>query len=151
VTQECLLSATTVSRPECPIIRWIQIQEAKALDRALHFQRIALNYVVNPLPGLLGAVGIKLDAIAKHLGSACNSLERDTIAGAGIKCRRGLVWEQEKPANPLSFGQGQRVEAESTFADKAQRGSPFLLVIRSVTGPITLPFWTHNIAVSGVT
>jgi hypothetical protein len=69
VAQERLLCATTVSRPECPIIGWIQIQEAKALDRALHFQCIPLDDVGNPLPGLLGAVGIKLNTVAKHWGS----------------------------------------------------------------------------------
>jgi hypothetical protein len=31
----------------------------------MNFQRVALDYIANPLPGLLSAVGIKLDAIAK--------------------------------------------------------------------------------------
>jgi hypothetical protein len=50
----------------------------------LHFQRIALDYVRNPLPGLLGTVGIKLDAVAKHIGAGGDRLEGDTIADAGI-------------------------------------------------------------------
>jgi hypothetical protein len=78
-----------------------------------------LDYVRNALPGLLGAVGIKLDAVAKHLRTISDNLERHAIADTGIERRRGLVWEQEKPANPLCLGQGQRVEAESTFALKA--------------------------------
>ena len=39
LAQEQLLGATTVSRPECPIIGWIQIEETRAFNRALHFQR----------------------------------------------------------------------------------------------------------------
>jgi hypothetical protein len=84
VAQERLLGAATVSRPQCPIIGWIQIQEAKALDRALHFQRISLDYFVNPLLGLLSAVGIKLDTVAKHLGAACDRLEGHAITDARI-------------------------------------------------------------------
>jgi hypothetical protein len=82
----------------------LSTKEAKALNRALHFQRIFLDDVGNPLPGLLGAVGIKFNAVAKHLDPAGDSLESHTIADAGVKCRRGLVWQQEKPANPLGFG-----------------------------------------------
>ena len=84
VAQERLLGATTVSRPEGPIVGRIQIEETKALDGALHFQRIALDYVGNPLPGLLGTVGIKLDTVAKHFGAAGDRLEGHAIADAGI-------------------------------------------------------------------
>jgi hypothetical protein len=84
MAQERLLGATTVSRPQCPIIRWIQIEEAKALDRALHFQCVALDDVRNPPPGLLGAVGVKLDSVAKHIGAGGDRLEGDTIADARI-------------------------------------------------------------------
>jgi hypothetical protein len=104
VAQERLLRAATVSRPQCPIVRWIQIQEAKALDWALHFQRISLDYVGDPLPGLIGAVGIKFDAITKHIGIAGDRLKRHPITNTRIKCRRRLVRKQEKPANPLGFG-----------------------------------------------
>ena len=86
VAQERLLGAATVSRPQCPIVRRIQIKEPKALDRALHFQRISLDDVGNPLPGLLGAVGIKLDTIAKHLSTAGDNLERHAIANARVDC-----------------------------------------------------------------
>jgi hypothetical protein len=125
VAQERLLCATTVSRPECPIVGWIQIQEAKTLDGALHFQRISLDNVGNPLPGLIGTVGIKLDAITKHLSTLSDGIEGHAIADTGIKCRRGLVWEQEKPANPLGFRQWQRKEPESAFALEAQGWAPF--------------------------
>ena len=84
VAQERLLGAATVSRPQCPIVRWIQITEPKALDRALHFQRISLDDVGNPLPGLLGAVGIKLDTVAKHLSTAGDNLERHAIANTRV-------------------------------------------------------------------
>jgi hypothetical protein len=50
----------------------------------MNFQRVALGYVGNPLTGLLGAVGVKLDAIAKHIGACGDRLEGDTIANAGI-------------------------------------------------------------------
>jgi hypothetical protein len=120
VAQERLLGAATVSRPQCPIVRWIQIQEAKALDRALHFQRISLDDVGNPLSGLFGAIGIKLNTVAKDLSTARDDFERDAIANAGVYRRRGLIGKQEKSANPLGFRQWQRVEAETTFADKAQ-------------------------------
>jgi hypothetical protein len=83
-----------------------------------------LDYVVNPLPGLIGTVGIKLDAIAKHLSTVGDNLECHAIADTGIKCRRGLVWEQEKPANPQCLGQWQRVETKPTLADKAQKEPP---------------------------
>jgi hypothetical protein len=49
MAQEQLLCAATVSRSQRPIVRGIQIQESEALDRALHFQRIALDNVGNPL------------------------------------------------------------------------------------------------------
>jgi hypothetical protein len=127
VAQERLLGATTVSRPECPIVRRIQIQEAKAIDRALHFQSVPLNYVVNPLPGLLSAVGIKLNAVSKDRSTAGDRLEGHAIAGAGIERRRWSTWEHEESANPLGFGQWKRVEAESTFALKAQGRASFLV------------------------
>jgi hypothetical protein len=57
------------------------------------------------------------------LGLAGDGLENHTIADARVERRRGLVWEQEKPANPLGSGQGQRVETKPTFALKAYRGS----------------------------
>jgi hypothetical protein len=53
---------------------------------------------------LLSAIGIKLNTIAKDLSIAGDNLERRAIANTGIKCRRGLIWEQEKPVNPLGFG-----------------------------------------------
>jgi hypothetical protein len=43
-----------------------------------------LDYVGNPLPGLLGAVGIKLDAVAKHFGITGDCLESYAIADAGV-------------------------------------------------------------------
>src|ERR1039458_2487965 len=52
MAQEQLLGAATVGRPQSPVIGWIQIKEANALDRALHFQRISLDDVGNLLPGL---------------------------------------------------------------------------------------------------
>jgi hypothetical protein len=125
VAQEGLLCAPTVSRSKCPIVRWIQIQEPKAFDGALHFQRISLDDVGNPLAGLLGAVGVKLDSVAKHIGAGGDRLEGDTIANTRVDRGRGLIWEQNESANPLGLGQGQRVEAESTFALKAQGWAPF--------------------------
>jgi hypothetical protein len=133
VAQERLLGATTVSRPECPIIGWIQIEEAKALDRALHFQRISLDDVGNPLPGLIGSVGIKLNAVAKDLSIAGDRLKRHAIANTRVECGQGSAWELEEPANPLGLGQWQRVESESTFALKAH----FLLSKLSSGIPVT--------------
>jgi hypothetical protein len=72
---------------------------------------------------LLGAVGIKLNAVTKQLGAAGDCLESHAIADAGVYCRRGLIGKQEKPANPAGLGQWKRVETESTFALKAQGGS----------------------------
>jgi hypothetical protein len=89
----------------------------------MHFQRVTLDYVRNALPGLLGAVGIKLDAVAKQLGAAGDCLESHAIADAGVYCRRGLIGKQEKPSNPAGLRQWKRVETESTFALKAQGGS----------------------------
>jgi hypothetical protein len=106
VTQEQLFGAATVSRPQCPIIRWIQIQETKALDRALHFQRISVDDAGNPLPGLLSAVGIKLNTVTKHLSTAGDNLERLAIADTRVDRGRRQVRKQETPANPLGFGQG---------------------------------------------
>ena len=80
-----LLGAATVSRPQCPIVGRIQIQEPEALDRALHFQRISLDDVRNPLPGLLGAVGIKLDTVAKDLSTVGDNLERRAIANTRVE------------------------------------------------------------------
>jgi hypothetical protein len=84
VAQEHLFGAATFSRPECPIIGWIQIQEAEALDRALNFQRISLDDIRNTLPGLFGAEGIKLNAVANDLSATGNSLERQAFANAWI-------------------------------------------------------------------
>jgi DNA mismatch repair protein MutH len=70
---------------------------------------------------LLSAIGIKLNTIAKDLSIAGDNLERRAIANTGIKCRRGLVWEEEESTNPLGLGQWKRVEAESTLAYKTHR------------------------------
>jgi len=104
VAQERLLGAATVSRPQCSIIGWIQIQEAKALDRALHFQRISLDDVGNSLPGLLSVVGIKLDTVAEYLGTAGDRLEGHAIANAGVDCGGWSMWKLDESANPQGFG-----------------------------------------------
>jgi hypothetical protein len=103
----------------------IQIQEAKALDRALHFQRISLNDVGDPLPGLLRTEGIELDTVAKHLSTVGDNLERHAIANTGVNGGRRGIWKAKESANPLGFGQWQRVEAEPTFALKAHTKAPF--------------------------
>ena len=126
VAQERLLGAPTVSRPECPIVGRIQIKESKALDGALHFQRISLKDVGNPLFGLLSAIGIKLNAVANDLSTAGDNVERQAIANTRINRGGRSVWERDKPANTLGFGQWKRVEAESTFALKTQVWAPFL-------------------------
>src|ERR1035441_8570913 len=86
VAQKRLLRAATVSGPQSPIVGRIQIQEAKALDRALHFQRISLDDVRNPLPGLLSAEGIKLNTVAKDLRTVGDNLERRAIADTRVEC-----------------------------------------------------------------
>jgi len=123
VAQERLLGAATVSQPQCPVIRWIKIKQPAALDCALHFEGIALDYVRNPLPGLLSAIGIKLNTVAKDLSTVGDNLERHAIASTWVDRGRRIMWKPEEPANPLGFGQGQRVETKPTFALKAQGGS----------------------------
>jgi len=86
----------------------------------------SLDDIGNLLPSLLGPIGIKLNAKAKHVATVGDRLEGNAIANAGIKCRGGLVREQYESADPLGFGQRQRVEAESGFALKAQGGASFL-------------------------
>jgi hypothetical protein len=71
----------------------------------LNFQRIALDYVWNPLPGLLGPVSIKLDAVPKHVSTAGDNLERHAIANTRVDRSRRSIWKPEEPANPLGFGQ----------------------------------------------
>jgi hypothetical protein len=70
----------------------------------LHFKRISLDDVGNPLPGLLGAVGIKLDTVAKHLSTAGDNLERHAIANTRVDRGRRSAWEHEESTNPLGFG-----------------------------------------------
>jgi hypothetical protein len=125
VAQEHLLGAATVTWPQCIVVRRIQKLEPEAFDGALHFQRIALNDVLNPLFGLLGAVCIKLDTVAKHFSAAGDDLERRAIANTRVERGRGFIGKQEKSANPLRFGKWQRVESETTFALEAQFGPPF--------------------------
>jgi hypothetical protein len=84
-----------------------------------------LDYIVNPLPGLLGPVSIKLDAVAKHLSSPCNGLERHAIANTRVDCGQWSIWKPEESANPLGFGQWKGLESESTFALKAQGCATF--------------------------
>jgi hypothetical protein len=50
----------------------------------LHFQRISVDDVGNPLPGLVGPVGIKLNSVAKHLSTAGDPFEGHAIADAGV-------------------------------------------------------------------
>jgi len=83
--QECRLCATTVSRPKDPVVGRIQIQETEGLDGALYFECVALEYIGNPLPGLLSAAGIKLDAVAKYVGPTGDSVERHAVACAWIE------------------------------------------------------------------
>jgi len=126
VAQERLLGATTVSRPQRVVIGWIQIEETAALDRTLHFQRISLDDVGNPLSGLLSAVCIKLYAIAKHFSTVGDNLECHAIANTGVERGRGSsIWKPEESADSLGFRQWQREEPESTFALEAQWWAPF--------------------------
>ena len=114
-------------RLPCPRSLWLVGKEllAKALDWALHFQRISLDSVGNPPPGLLGMVGIKLNTVANRLGAAGDRLEGHAVADTGVNSRRQLFREQQESTNPLGFGQGKWVETESTFALKAQGRPPF--------------------------
>jgi len=92
----------------------------------LHFERISLDDVGNPLPGLLGPVCIKLNAIAKHLSTAGDGSKRDAIANTGVNCGRGSSNRKlEEAPNSLGFGQWQRVEAKTTFALEAHWWAPF--------------------------
>jgi hypothetical protein len=84
-----------------------------------------VNDVGNSLPGLLGPVGIKLDAVAKHLSTIGDNFECHAIANARVDRGRWSIWEQEESANPLGFRQGQRVEPESALALKAHKDLPF--------------------------
>ena len=86
VAQEHVLRAATVSRPQCPIVRWVQIEESAAFDRALNFQSISLDDVRNSLPGLLGPVGVKLDTVSKHLSATGDNFERHAIANTRVDC-----------------------------------------------------------------
>jgi hypothetical protein len=113
-----LLRPPALGGSQRPIVRRIAVDTSETLDWAVHVQRIALNRVGNPLPGPLGAVGIKLDAVAKHFGAAGDSLERHTIADTGISRRRSDFRKQEKRANAPRFRQWKRVEAETRLAGK---------------------------------
>jgi hypothetical protein len=53
---------------------------------------------------LLGAVGIKLDTVAKHLSTAGDNLERHAIANTRVDRGRRSAWEHEESTNPLGFG-----------------------------------------------
>jgi hypothetical protein len=59
-----------------------------------------LDYIRNPLPGLLGAVGINFNTVANHLSTVGDNLERYTIANTWVERGRRCAWEPEKPANP---------------------------------------------------
>jgi hypothetical protein len=74
---------------------------------------------------LFGAIGIKLNTVAKDLSTARDDFERDAIANTRVDCGRRSAWELEESANPLGFRQWQRVEAETTFALEAQGWAPF--------------------------
>jgi hypothetical protein len=55
--------------------------------------------------GLLGSVGIKLDAVPNKLSTAGENFERHAIANAGVNCGRwSSIWKPEESANPLGFG-----------------------------------------------
>ena len=100
-----------------------------------------MDYGGSPLPGLLRAVGVKLDAVANDLGAAGDRLERYAIADARIERRRGHIGKHEESVNPLGLGEWQGIKAEPTFADKAHTNAPFSEKLLLVAGPITLPLW----------
>ena len=102
VAQERLLRAATVSWPQCVIVWRVEIAEPEALDRALHSRRISLDDVGNSLPGLLGAVGVKLDTVTKNFSAAGDNLECRAIANTRVERRRRSTWELEESANPVS-------------------------------------------------
>jgi hypothetical protein len=74
---------------------------------------------------LLGPVGIKLNAVAKHLSTTGDSLECHAIANAGVDYGRWSIWKLKEQANSLGFEQWQRVEAESAFALETHEWPPF--------------------------
>jgi hypothetical protein len=53
---------------------------------------------------LLGAVGIKLNAIANNLSTLGDNLERHAIANTRVDRGRRSAWEHEESTNPLGFG-----------------------------------------------
>jgi len=97
----------------------------------LYFQPISLDNGRNPLPGLLGAVSVKLNAIAKHLSTIRDGLKRRPVANTRVDRRRGSIWELEESANPMGFGKWYRVEAQTAFALKAHWN---LLSLKSLYG-----------------
>jgi hypothetical protein len=96
VAQERLLGTATVSRSQSPIVGRVQVEKTEALDGALHLQRISLDDIGDSLPGLLGAVGIKLNAIAQYVGTAGDNLERHTMANTRVYCGGLCAWELEE-------------------------------------------------------
>jgi hypothetical protein len=74
---------------------------------------------------LLGSVGVKLDTVAQHLSTAGDYFECHGIANTRVNGRGRSPWELEESTDSLGFGQWQRIEAETTFALKAQGWAPF--------------------------
>jgi len=68
--------------------RHVDLRLSQRYRRAKMKQRVIrdgrLDYVDKPLPGLLSAAGIKLDAVAQCVGAAGDSLESNPIADSGI-------------------------------------------------------------------
>jgi hypothetical protein len=70
----------------------------------MYFQRVALDYIGNPLSGLFGAVGIKLDSIAKHICPLRDRLECRTVADTWIERCCAAIGKRKESANSLRFG-----------------------------------------------
>jgi hypothetical protein len=98
----------------------------------------------NPLPGLLGPAGIKLNTMAKHFSTIGDNLERHAITNTRVDLGQWSgISKPEESANPLGFRQRQREESDSAFALEAQGWAPFSGRIACVTGFITLPRSLH--------
>jgi hypothetical protein len=107
VAEEDLFHALVLPRSELAVVRWVEVQQRKALNRAVCVECVTLQNITDSLPGLFGAIKIKLDAVAKHRRFARQCRERYAVTHTRIDCGTGVLRKSQKPSNPFCLGGGR--------------------------------------------
>lgn len=93
------------------------------MHRTVHIKRVAMNDVLVHLVGLLGAVGVQLDAVSDTFSSLVIALEGATVPDTRIQSDASRERKLQPASNPFGLWKGKRKIAGLLRASQAHDAS----------------------------